>query len=171
MVSRIFNLGLRGFQFFCTVIIMALVGSMISSTRGADPAIINFDMFVAVFAMLSLIYLTAATFSENFEFHPVIMLALDVLNTLWFFIGAVATAAILGLHSCSSSNAGYLKSNKITRGSANMSNRCREAQAATAFLFFGLVAFIASSVFTGLNSRGRVNMRGSRSSPSMSQVG
>jgi hypothetical protein len=84
---------------------MALVGSMIASTRGSDPAIINFDMFVAVFAMLSLIYLTAATFSENFEFHPVIMLALDVLNTLWFFIGAVATAAILGVHSCSSSNA------------------------------------------------------------------
>jgi hypothetical protein len=55
--------------------------------------------------MLSLIYLTAATFSENFEFHPVIMLALDILNTLWFFIGAVATAAILGVHSCSSSNA------------------------------------------------------------------
>jgi hypothetical protein len=84
---------------------MALVGNMIATTRGADPAIVNFDMFVAVFAMLSLIYLTAATFSENFEFHPIIMLTLDILNTLWFFCGAVATAAILGLHSCSSRNA------------------------------------------------------------------
>jgi len=167
MVSRALNLGLRGFQFFCALIVMALVGSMVASSPGPDPAIVNYDLFVAVFAMLSLIYLTAATFNDSFEFHPAIMLGLDIANTLWFFCGAVATAAILGIQSCS--NPDYLKTNKITRGSAHPSNRCREAKAATAFLFFGLFAFIASTVFTGLNSRGRVNMR-SRSSQSMSQV-
>jgi hypothetical protein len=79
---------------------MALTGNMVASTPGADPAMINFDLFVAAFAFLSLIYLFAATFKESFEIHPAIMLFLDAANVLWWFIGAVATAAILKAHSC-----------------------------------------------------------------------
>jgi len=167
MASRALKLGLRGFQWFCALIVLALISSSVASTPGGDPAIINYDLFVAVFAMLSLFYLTAATFNSNFEFHPAIMLALDILNVLWWFIGAIATAAILGVHSCSSED--YLKDNKITRGPSS-GKRCREAQAATAFLFFGFFAFAANAGLTFLDSRGRVNMRGAGSSPSMSQV-
>lgn len=57
-------------------------------------------MFVAVFAMLSLIYLIAIAFNEDFQGHGAIPVVLDVLNTLFFFCGAVATAAKLGVHSC-----------------------------------------------------------------------
>jgi len=163
MVSRILSLGLRGFQIFCAFIVMALVGNMIASSVNGTAAVINYDMFAVVFAMASLIYLTAATVNESFVFHPAIMLLLDVLNTIWFFCGAIATAAILGVNSCGDRN--YIKHNDITRGS---SKNCREAQASTAFLFFGLFAFIASSVFTVLSSRGSLNMRASN--PSMSQV-
>jgi hypothetical protein len=50
--------------------------------------------------MLSLLYLIPATIKESFMVHPIIMLALDVVNTLLFFIAGVATAAKLGAHSC-----------------------------------------------------------------------
>jgi len=170
MASRALKLGLRGFQIFCAVIVLALTGAIVAATPGPDPAIVNFDLFVAVFAMLSLIYLCLATWNPNFEFHPAIMLLLDGLNVLWFFCGAVATAAILGVRSCSSED--YLKNNQITKGGPNRSNRCRESQASTAFLFFGFFAFVANFVLTFLDSRGRVNLRGagSTSSPSMTQV-
>jgi len=137
-------------------------------THYGNAAIVNFDLFVVAWAMLSLIYLTLATINEAFVFHPAIMLGLDVLNTFWFFIGGVATAAILGVHSCS--NQGYLRDNQITRGAVNMEQRCHEAQASTAFMFFGLFAFLASAAFTFLSSRGSVNLRSISSGPSMSQV-
>jgi hypothetical protein len=69
-------------------------------THYGNAAVVNFDLFIVAWAMLSLIYLVLATVNEAFVFHPVIMLGLDVLNTFWFFIGGVATAAILGVHSC-----------------------------------------------------------------------
>jgi len=168
MASRALKLGLRGFQLLCTVILMALVGNMVASTPGPDPAMVNFDLFVAAFALLSLFYLFAATWNESFEVHPAIMLFLDAANVLWWFIGAVATAAILKAHSCSDQD--YLKSNIITRDGPDMSKRCREGQASTAFLFFGFFAFVGSTAVTFLDSRGRVNLRGPRSTPSMSQV-
>jgi hypothetical protein len=57
-------------------------------------------MFVAVFGMLSLIYLIAIAFNEGLMGHGAIPLALDAINTLLFFCGAVAMAAKLGVHSC-----------------------------------------------------------------------
>ena len=82
---------------------MALVGNMIADAFSGNPALVNYDMFVAVFAMLSLIYLFAVGFNESFAGHSAIPLALDVLNTLFFFCGAVAMAAELHVHRCSNS--------------------------------------------------------------------
>lgn len=79
---------------------MALVGNMISESYGGNPSIINYDMFVAVIAMLSLFYLIAATVKESFMIHPFIMMAVDALNSLFFFCGAIAMAAELHVHSC-----------------------------------------------------------------------
>lgn len=67
---------------------------------GGQPAIINYDIFAAVFALLTLFYLIAATLNDSFVIHRAIMLTVDVLNCLWLFVAAVATAAILGAHSC-----------------------------------------------------------------------
>ena len=81
---------------------MALVGNMIHDSAGGDPAIVNYTMFVAVFSMLSLIYLFAA---ELFDIVliPMLPMLVDALNVLFFFVGAVALAAYLGAHSCNNS--------------------------------------------------------------------
>lgn len=67
----------------------------------------------------------------------------------------------------------YTLTNHITNGSFNTEKRCREAQASTAFLWFGWVAWVATLAFSimGGSSSG-VNMRGGmrRSAPAMSQV-
>ena len=81
---------------------MALVGNMIAD-NGSGPSIVNYSMFVAVFAMLTLFYLGAVAFTDSLTFHPMLPLALDVLNALFWFCGAVAFAAELGVHSCSKS--------------------------------------------------------------------
>ena len=67
----------------------------------------------------------------------------------------------------------YISNNLVTNGSLNMTKRCREAQAVTAFLWFGFAAYAASLVFSGLGARGGgANLRGGihRGGPSMSQV-
>jgi hypothetical protein len=80
---------------------MALVGNMISEAKGGNPSTINYIMFTAVFAMLTLFYLIPATCSEKFIGHPIIMLVLDVLNVIFFFCAAIALPAMLRVHSCS----------------------------------------------------------------------
>lgn len=101
MVSRALNLILRGLQFLFILIVMALIGSMIAQADNGNPATVNYNMFVAVFAMLSLFYLIAAAWSDSFTGHPLIPIVLDALNTLFIFAGATALAAGLGVHSCS----------------------------------------------------------------------
>jgi Membrane-associating domain len=86
-------------QFLWTLLILALVGNVIAEANAGNPSIINYDMFVAVFSMLSLFFLAASAFTGAMSGTP-IPLALDVLNTLFVFCGAVAMAAELGAHSC-----------------------------------------------------------------------
>lgn len=82
---------------------MALVGNMIADAFGGNPSVVNYDMFVAVFSMLCLFYLIFTAISDSFTLHPMLPLALDALNVLFFFCAAVAMAAELGTHSCSNS--------------------------------------------------------------------
>lgn len=73
---------------------------MIAEAFAGNHSIINYIMFVAVFAMLSLLYLIGAAIIESVAI-PLAMLALDALNTLLFLIGGIALAAYMGVHSCS----------------------------------------------------------------------
>ena len=57
-------------------------------------------MFVAVFGMLSLLYLIAATINEAFAINPLFVLIGDALNTLFFLVAGIALAAKLRVHSC-----------------------------------------------------------------------
>ena len=150
---------------------MALVGNMVADSLSGDPSIINYTLFVSVFSMLSLLYLIPAAIRDGFAI-PAAMLALDVLNTIFFFCAAVALAAGLDVHSCG--NDDYVGSNGITNGSDDREKRCREAQAVCAFLWFGFATYGGSIVFSLLALRGGtsvprpsvVRMRG----PGMSQV-
>ena len=83
-----------------TILVLALVGNMIAAAFGGNPSVINYDMFVAVFAILSLIYLTVIAFNDSFVGHGLVPIILDLLNTLFWFCAAVAMAAELGVHSC-----------------------------------------------------------------------
>ncbi|ETN41257.1 uncharacterized protein HMPREF1541_03192 [Cyphellophora europaea CBS 101466] len=172
MVSRALNLILRGLQFFFMLVVLALIAAMIAQATNGNPATVNYNIFVAVFAMLSLFYLVAVAFNDSFTGHPIIPIALDALNTLFIFAGATALAAGLGVHSCS--NRSYTRSNHITNGANNTGNRCREAQAATAFLYFAFACFAVTTFFSFLGGRSSgVNMRAPgirKGGPTMSQV-
>ncbi|KAL8668290.1 MAG: hypothetical protein Q9168_007077 [Polycauliona sp. 1 TL-2023] len=148
---QIMQLGLRGLQFFLTLVILALTGNVIAEAFAGNHSIINYIMFVAVFAMLSLLYLIGAAIIESVAI-PIAMLALDAINTLLFLIGGIALAAYLGVHSCGSRS--YVDTNKITNGSHNPAKRCREMQAVCAFLWFGFAAWAASLGLSALASRG-----------------
>ena len=80
---------------------MALVGNMINDWNVGNGGVINYDLFVSIFGMLSLFYLIPATIKEAWAIHPLFPLVLDILNCIFWFCGAVATAAELGAHSCS----------------------------------------------------------------------
>ena len=166
---------------------MALVGNMIASAFSGNPSSVNYTIFVSVFGMLTLFYLILVAWNENFVMHPILPIVLDALNVLFWFCAAVALAAELGAHSCSNSVStiaqqiescltffqSYTHRNHITNGSNNTHDRCQEAQAATAFLWFGWAAFTASLIFSFLDGRsGGANMRGGirKGGPSMSQV-
>lgn len=73
---------------------------MIAEAIAGNPSIINYVMFVAVFGMLSLFYLIAATLFEAFAISPWFVVAADALNTMFFLIGGIALASKLGVHSC-----------------------------------------------------------------------
>ncbi|KAF2758343.1 putative non-classical export protein Nce2 [Pseudovirgaria hyperparasitica] len=163
--------GLRALQFLWTLLLISLIGNIIHDAYAGNPSIINYDMFVAVFGMLSLIYLIPTSIKDGMAI-PIVTMALDGLNTLFWLIGGIATAAYLGAHSCS--NEGYASTNVVTNGGPHM-KRCREAQASTAFLWFGFATFAATTVLSIMGGGGNVNMRGGiggirRGAPSMSQV-
>lgn len=68
---------------------------------------------------------------------------------------------------------GYIATNGTVNGSTNQSKRCHEAQAVTAFLWFGFATFLASLAFSALaaKSGGGLSRGGvRRSGPAMSQV-
>jgi hypothetical protein len=97
---QVCGLELTSEQFLWTLLIMALVGNMIHDALGGNPSIVNYDMFAAVFSMLSLFYLVPVAIKEEFAFHPLIAIVLDFFNTLFFLCGAIAMAGYLGVHSC-----------------------------------------------------------------------
>ncbi|KAL8720287.1 MAG: hypothetical protein Q9225_002825 [Loekoesia sp. 1 TL-2023] len=148
---QIIQLALRAFQFLMTLLIMALIGNVIADAFAGNPSIINYVIFVSVFAMLSLFYLIAAAIMDGFAI-PLAMVVLDALNTLLFLVGGIALAAYLGVHSCG--NTSYVIHNKITNGSYNPKKRCHEEQAACAFLWFGFAAWAGSLILSALSSRG-----------------
>jgi len=166
------NLGLRALQFLWTLLIISLVGNMIADATAGNPSIVNYTMFVAVFSLLSLFYLIAASVNEGFAIIPILPTIIDGLNTLFFFVGAIALAAYLGVHSCG--NLAYISTNTVTSGSYDDSKRCHEGQAVCAFLWFGFASYLGSLVIsamgsqsggTGMSSRFRGGNR-----PAMSQV-
>ncbi|KAJ5108340.1 hypothetical protein N7456_005015 [Penicillium angulare] len=175
MSLRGVQMGLRVWEFVWTLLIMSLVGNMINEAFAGNPSSINYTMFLSAFSMLSLFYLIPASISDTWAFHPILVIIVDVLNNIFFFCAAIALAAKLESHSCG--NSSYTLHNEITNGAHNRSKRCREAQAVTAFLWFGWAGYMASTVVSvflsrasNVNLRGRSGSRRTAGRPSMAQV-
>ncbi|EMD93246.1 hypothetical protein COCC4DRAFT_49191 [Bipolaris maydis ATCC 48331] len=168
MVSRALAMGLRVWQLICAIIVTALMGNNIARATAGTHSIINYSLFVGVWWLLTLLYFLPASFIERFSI-PVVDIALDALSVIFGFCAAVALPSYIGAHSCS--NSAYTHSNKVLNSSPNTEQNCRQAQATTAFLWFGWAAFVATLAVSLMNGRGSgANLRSTRRGPAMSQV-
>jgi len=173
MAFRAVGLGLRGLEFLFTLLVVALVGHVISQAFAGNPAPVNYAMFAGVFSFLTLFYLIPATWNENIAGHPLAPVVVDLLNVIFTLTAGIALAAGLdGVHSCG--NDSYLLVNEITNGSRYPGERCHEAQAATAFLWFAWACYTASLVLSVVDARSNTNLSARpiirRKGPAMSQV-
>jgi hypothetical protein len=84
--------------------------------------------------------------------------------------GYVILATSFVVHGLTESQ-GYTLHNGVTNSSPGLEQNCRQAQTATAFLWFGWAAFVATLVFSAMAGKGGA-VRGGvrRGGPSMSQV-
>lgn len=171
-MAALFDTILRGLLFFFLIIALALTAALIEQSDQQNSQI-NFGLFSAIFGILfGVFYGLGVAFIESLAF-PIVIAVIDFLDFIFLFAGATSIASGIGAHSCT--NKSYLKSNDITQSSEH---RCREAQAAVAFLYFGTFTTIALMVYTITNvfSSGAFSLPSRRSSPprtgipTMSQV-
>ena len=80
---------------------MGLIGNMIDEAYGQSAATVNFCLFVSAFTLLTLFYLVPAALSPKFAIHPLLVLTVDILNTIFALCGAVALSSKLHARSCS----------------------------------------------------------------------
>ncbi|CAN9081737.1 unnamed protein product [Alternaria alternata] len=170
MVSRAVSMGLRAWQLICAILVTAFMGNNIARAWSGVHSIVNYSLFVGVWWLFTLLYFLPTSFIEKFSI-PIVDIAMDALSVLFGFCAAVALPAYIGAHSCS--NSAYTHSNSVLNSSANTEQNCRQAQATTAFLWFGWAAFVATLALNIMNGRGSgANLRGGirRGGPAMSQV-
>ena len=125
----------RPVQLLWVILVLSLASALVANQpSGGSPSQINYCMFVGVFSLLSWIYTVIfSSVSPDGLGSPFIVIVLDVLNMLFYFCGGIAMAVALRVHSCG--NPAYVATNGIIAGSVQ---RCHEAQALTAFLWFGV---------------------------------
>jgi hypothetical protein len=160
---------LRAIQLLFIVILTGLIGSLIASNvnaAGSAMAAINFAMFVVVLSWLAALLGLATGLIQRVALPVLVLLGADAHATLFTFIEAVVLAAKLKV--VNSGSFGWQPADWIGFGSANVVKRCREVQAATAFMWFLFATFAAALVLSFLGfRRGGGSMR---SGPTMSQV-
>jgi len=175
MALDIVNWVLRIVEFVFSVIVLALTSAMVAQKPDGQgtSSQVNYLIFASVFSLLTWFYsvITVQWFTDNLG-APVIILALDLLNTLFYFCGGIALAAALGVHSCGDPI--YLATNGITNGIVDgkligSAQLCHEGQAATAFAWFLFAIYLVSTILVGISggvSTSRVKSR----MPAMSHV-
>jgi len=126
---------LRSLQFIFAVIVLALAAALVANQPvGGSPSQVNYSVFVGVFSLLTWFYSVGASWiSPDGLGAPIIIIVLDLLNTLFYFAAGIALAVAIRVHSCG--NVAYVLTNGLIAGSTQ---RCHEAQALTAFLWFGM---------------------------------
>src|SRR5271170_92690 len=125
---------IRTLEIIFGIIVLAMAAALVANQpSGGSPSQINYSVFVGVFSLLSWFYtVIVSSMSPEGLGAPIIIIALDSLNTLFYFCGGIAMAVATKVHSCG--NVAYVITNGIMAGSTQ---RCHEAQTLTAFLWFG----------------------------------
>ena len=144
---------LRLLQLAFTAIILGLCGALLQQqVAGGTPTRLNYAMFAAALAGLSLLYLLPSVFIAAIH-NPVAALVLDILNFLFLLCAGIALAASLGGRSCN--DARFRDANGIINGGSPVANRvqrCHEAHALTAFEWFAAFTFLASALIVWVSS-------------------
>ncbi|KAL6719983.1 hypothetical protein ACLMJK_001904 [Lecanora helva] len=163
-MANIVNIALRGLQFFFAIVILGLSGHLVASqTFGGAPSITNYEVFLGIWLFVISVIGLAGSFISALS--GVVMVALDALSVLFTFAGGVGMAAKLGVHDCScnkpDSSCPYLTNNVVINGGKNHEGsvdqylnrvqRCREAQADTAFVWFAFATFLGTFVLSFLS--------------------
>ncbi|KAL9077221.1 MAG: hypothetical protein Q9161_000487 [Pseudevernia consocians] len=150
-MASIPNMALRGLEVFFAILVLGLSGHLVASQAyGGAPSSTNYNVFLGIWLLVIAFIGLAASFVS--ALGGVVMTALDALSVLFAFAGGVAYAAKLGAHSCH--RLSYTSTNVVINGgidpagkispAVNLANRCREAQADTAFIWFAFAAFCAT---------------------------
>lgn len=147
---------------------MGLIGNFQAMAYAGNPPSINYVMFVVAFAIVSLFYLFPAAINVTWSGHPVFLVIVDSMNCVFWLTAAVELAARLQADDCgdrvcnnishflgsdTDNPQNYLTTNPVLKGGAPNTERCREAQASDAFLWFGWVAFMVSLFLSILQYR------------------
>lgn len=156
MFSKSISVIVRVVQLLFGIVVLALSANIIATSywnetdienRPGNPGAVNYPVFLGISAILCSLYCLPEAYYDwrgQYEDARYVTLGLDALNAIFWFAGAVALSSLMGVHSCS--NTTYTRTNVITRDAVNTKRRCQEAQATTAFLWFGFLTFALTSV-------------------------
>lgn len=152
-------------QILWTLLSTALIGNVIANSFAGNPSTINFAIFVCVFSWIACLYGIAEDIL-GYVLLSFVKILLDLVSTFFTLIAGIVLAARLHARSCGNyvscslyllhvihPSQSYLKSNHLTNGSLDPGKRCRELQAATAFMWFLFASFLGSLIMDFLNIR------------------
>lgn len=140
------DITLRTINFIFLTIALGLTASLAATTVTRHNPQVSFCVFACAWGILSSAFYGVVAFFVSFLASPILLAILDFMNFVFTFSGATALAVATRTHSCS--NQDYLDSNKVTQGSKD---RCRKAQASTAFLYFAVFVFLFSLIMQVMN--------------------
>lgn len=136
---------LRLINFIFLVICLGLVSALIN-TQKHHVSRVNFCMFTAAYSIATdSLYGIFANFWDPLAW-PFVLTTLDFLNFAFTFSAGTVMAVGIRAHSCK--NEAYLNKNSINQGSEN---RCRMAQAYTAFIYFSMAIFFFKMIMSAIN--------------------
>ncbi|KAL7944920.1 hypothetical protein V8C42DRAFT_324096 [Trichoderma barbatum] len=132
------------------IIELGITAYIVDSTTGFgfdSPATFAFMLFNSVWSLLIIAYLAITPLYLARFYHALVAFVLLVITTIFWFSGAIAMAAFIGVPKC----------HGITW--------CQTAQAGVAFGFFLWAGFLALTILEGLTTM-RGHARADKSTPS-----
>ncbi|KAL6701501.1 hypothetical protein J3F84DRAFT_10324 [Trichoderma pleuroticola] len=132
------------------IIELGITGYLVNVTSGfgySSPATYAFMLFNSIWSLLILAYLAITPLYLARLYHALVAFVLLVITTIFWFAGAIAMAAFIGVPAC------------------HGNTFCQTSQAGVAFGFFLWAGFLALTVLEGLTTL-RGHARADKTTPS-----